>query len=732
MQYFLKYINFYGHRSVDTLIKCSPFFVLALQNLIIFFNHYFVGHGFPWDFPMSYYAMTVFWTTSVDSGIFPHWVPFQSMGYPLGMNLQTGIYYPPLWIFPTFHIPYTLTNAVRLQCLHVLFGSLGMFLFVKFIFKSSSYGLISAIAFQFFGGFYSNAQHVDIIRAYSLTPWLLYSSSFKNFANIDSFRIQPRNLLLPPLTYLMATGGYPGNFISSVFIIEIYIVLQSIYEPLSKIIESPKAYLKKIVYPIVTLSILLFLGITMASIHLGPAWILKDELVRSTSIDTTSKMGLWIEHIPGLFLSNRRLPSEISMTSSYVTLPVFIMLFFMPIYKLKQYWVFLVILLLNCLMIAGDNSFIWRYISKIISPLSLSRFPASDYRAYISIMIITLSILGIKAVVNHKISRESIFGRSLILCLIVGFGMKSGLYTEYKDLWLSDVSLQMNATNLQSISAAIVTFVMLLIIFLIYNLKIKEKIVASLIVSMIMFHGITTIIDMSGCWSFPNLESYYSSLPLIKNSELVTYNVFRNLPERRPEREILSMPQDIAKFPWKGYLNGSYMMEDYGGSVLQVRKEIEQNHKYKEFMQMKWQPLLMDVKLLEEFTDGKIKINNDVLFSASKYNKQMSVTQIHYGINTTLYDIHLDKKELMIENETYFPGWQAELINKQSGDKLILNASPVNNVFRGWLLPQGNYEMKATFELPYWTTFRNLSIVSLMSWLVFVFYSLFINSKQII
>ncbi len=34
---------------------------------------------------------------------------------------------------------------------------------------------LGAFVFQFFGGFYSNAEHVDIIRAFALTPWLLYS-----------------------------------------------------------------------------------------------------------------------------------------------------------------------------------------------------------------------------------------------------------------------------------------------------------------------------------------------------------------------------------------------------------------------------------------------------------------------------------------------------------------------------------------------------------------------------
>src|SRR5690242_6848855 len=68
------------------------------------------------------------------------------------------------------HIPYTLNAAVILQTLHVLFGSIGMFLLLNSIFKSSRYAFIGAITFQFFGGFFSNAEHPDIVRAFAMSP----------------------------------------------------------------------------------------------------------------------------------------------------------------------------------------------------------------------------------------------------------------------------------------------------------------------------------------------------------------------------------------------------------------------------------------------------------------------------------------------------------------------------------------------------------------------------------
>ena len=49
-----------------------------------------------------------------------------------------------------------------------------MFFFLSALFKSPKYAIIGAIAFQFFGGFYANSEHVDIVRGFVLLPWLFY------------------------------------------------------------------------------------------------------------------------------------------------------------------------------------------------------------------------------------------------------------------------------------------------------------------------------------------------------------------------------------------------------------------------------------------------------------------------------------------------------------------------------------------------------------------------------
>ena len=62
----------------------------------------------------------------------------------------------------------------------------------------------------------------------------------------------------------------------------------------------------------------------------------------------------------------------------------------------------------------------------------------------------------------------------------------------------------------------------------------------------------------------------------------------------------------------------------------------------------------------------------------------------------------------MIENEIYFPGWTATLIYPDK--EIQLQAIEVNDAFRAWALPAGNYEMNANFQFPNFVTYQIISL----------------------
>jgi len=72
----------------------------------------------------------------------------------------------------------------------------------------------------------------------------------------------------------------------------------------------------------------------------------------------------------------------------------------------------------------------------------------------------------------------------------------------------------------------------------------------------------------------------------------------------------------------------------------------------------------------------------------------------------------------MIENESFFPGWTATLIYP---DKQVqIQAIEVNDVFRAWVLPAGEYEMKANFQFPNYFTYQIISLGSFVTYILII------------
>ncbi len=707
-------------------------FLLLLQNIAIFWQHYFNNVGFPWDFVSGYYAWPAFWTTAVSVGIFPEWMPYQSMGYPLAINAQSGLHYPIFWIFAMLHIPYTLNAAVILQVLHVLFGSIGMFLLLNSIFKSSRYAIIGAVAFQFFGGFYSNAEHADIIRAFAMAPWLFYV--FK--VNTEDPKITKQLLFIPIVIYFLASGGYPGNFISALFIMSIFLSL-----------EVTDSYLKHVPYRRflkigAVMAGLLILGISMSAVHLGPIWQGRNELTRfhdSHGVYTVDKLpidAIDFQKFPYLFMSNTTENGEISMTSIFLTLPMLIFASFISISAVRKYWVFIGVMILSFLMVAGPQSPFWQIITSAIPALKLSRFPASDYKIFIAIPIIIFGIAGLRRIIELRLSWKEFLARTAFV--IAWFSAGSFLF-------YSNLNFGIQQVLSAAIGEIVAVFILAAtILFIVYYLR-KNKALSStnksvilsrsaivVIALLISADGFQVISDMQITWNERPFNAFYIkfNVALEKNGKLITHTIFQNIPNERPVRTYLI--SDPVKdpfhtlFSWMGNLNGSYMMQDEGYTILVARSIVESNDAYRQYMLMKWTPIFLEPNLTKVSDTTRINMPvstfsnliEHLIQNKSHTNVNDQIVQIRYGINDIAYQVRLKQPKIMVENEIYFPGWQADLIF--SDKQMKLQALVVNGAFRAWLLPAGDYKMIAHFSFPNLLVYQSISIVSFAIWVFII------------
>ncbi len=96
------------------------------------------------------------------------------MGFPSFLALQSGAWYAPLALLDAVGVVYTIHVATVVQVLHVLAGALGVYALLRQSGCSRGVALLGGVAFHFGAAFYSNQQHVDIVRAAALFPWLLY------------------------------------------------------------------------------------------------------------------------------------------------------------------------------------------------------------------------------------------------------------------------------------------------------------------------------------------------------------------------------------------------------------------------------------------------------------------------------------------------------------------------------------------------------------------------------
>ena len=377
-------------------------------------------------------------------------------------------------------------------------------------------------------------------------------------------------------------------------------------------------------------------------------------------------------------------------------------------------------------MAMGSNSPFWSYMETLFPVLGFSRWPVSDYRIFIAIPIMIFAIVGLKAIIERQITVRTFAYRT---SFILGW-FSLGLFTLYSEISKPFKSPRAGGADLDIFSQQTIVAILILIaslsIFFYYlviskNTKLssyRKTISLSLIVLIVSVATIAIdeyrIIYNIASWKVIQLDFLYKEfgLSLENNGKSITYDIVKNLPTHREERE--PPARGLESLRWKGYLTGMYLMTDEGSTRLVSRQTALNDNTYFQYMCQSWTPLLLEIPE-EAHNNKKIFLPKTIFSEFQNIHDENLVTQTHYGINDITYKVSLDEPKLMVENEIYFPGWGATLIYPDS--EVELEALVVNDVFRAWLLPAGDYEMKAHFEFPYFVIYQIISLSAFVVWL---------------
>ncbi len=199
-------------KTQQLLAGLAALAVLIIANLAAFLPHYLGKLTFPWDFVGGYHTVSFGWYAY--GGLFspPKWFPWAHGGFPADLSVQAGGWYLPLMALKLFGIPYSLRVATIVQSIHPFVGGLGIYMLLRRLEIGAAAALLGAVSFHFSAGFFSNQQHVDIIRAGALLPWLLWALHPEGL--LKGFR---GPFVASILLFQFLVASYPGNIVASAY-----------------------------------------------------------------------------------------------------------------------------------------------------------------------------------------------------------------------------------------------------------------------------------------------------------------------------------------------------------------------------------------------------------------------------------------------------------------------------------------------------------------------------------
>jgi len=150
-------------------IAIASFFLIVLT----FFYKSVLGQGVigSFDLVVLFHPYKDLIRHFVSQGELPLWNPYLYLGVPLLANVQTGVLYPPGWLFLILPFPAALTWTT---VLHLWWGLTGTFLFLRHGLRTSAFAAwVGALSFGLGGFLLPHIGHMNQVYTAVWLPWLL-------------------------------------------------------------------------------------------------------------------------------------------------------------------------------------------------------------------------------------------------------------------------------------------------------------------------------------------------------------------------------------------------------------------------------------------------------------------------------------------------------------------------------------------------------------------------------
>ena len=680
----------------------ATLWLCALLTLL-FHNHLLGAATFPWDFQGGYFTYAV---ARMRDGSFvapPLWLPWGGFGIPAHLSLQDGTWYLPQWLFDFFGWTYDLVGATRLQIAHVAGAGVGTWLLSRHLGCSYWSSTLAATAAIFSGSFFSNAQHVDIVRGAALFPWLLLSVSLCLRKGSPLFAV-----ICGFVAWQFLMGAYPGQVIAAAYCLCVPVVVIKCNLP------NRVAKLRALGW----LAVAAILAVALAAVKFLPV-ALDVSNIRQTA-DQLSQVDAGILTTLLFNFDAPYLSNDVTMRDLFLPLSVLLLAPFGLMLGVAGR--------VGLALIAVAAFFILDPVGLASAfPLfNLSRFHLADFRPMLHLGFLLCAAKGMDAVFQSPITRWQwgafIIGVALLVQLFL-HGISIGVSEEIaeKVSWVA-------IATLFCIAAAQTSRV----------IHLRNMLMASIIV-LAAWSGFEHEKQDRRVWDTPRSDAREIQLFGATIRELASINRFDALTSR-PRRIILEpLPLNRGQMYDERYNRGwlSEKFSAFGYSDLKGSRTFQYFYDGASspdssiHRQIEW--LVAPSQLI--IGNGSL----DVLLESRQHceaqvcdifgSKDPRIKPLRFLENGEEWQVDTLQPLRVVQNEVWYRGWTSVLCRENNKCAPGPEAQDFHGM-RSWLLPTGTYRMISYYRPPGWELARTITIAGAWGIAFLLALHLLFNSKS--
>lgn len=692
-----------GSRSL-WIYDAGACMLLACVTAAVFWPHLSGLMTFPWDFQGPYLTHAI---ARMRDGSFlapPLWLPWGGFGIPGHLSLQDGTWYLPQYLFDFFGGHYDVVGATQLQVAHVAFAACGVYLLLSQLGARHAAALIGGVAYLFMPAFFSNAQHVDIVRGAAMMPWLLLA--------VDSLRTRAdaqRFGFCVLVVWQFLVGSYPGIIVAGFYACAILVVVRG---------SERDADGSWRVGNFLLLGLAAIIAAGLAALKFLPALLDTENLRRDAGGFNGADLGILTTAV--LDFDVGFLDNDVTMRDLFLPMPILVLACLTSIRSR-------VTILGACfaalgLLCMADIEAIRAVVSEL--PLmKLSRFQISDFRPVLHLGMIILAATGFERVLSAPKGRKSVLLAVALGCTALGALIAYGVELGHPLVRIRWPMLTMGVT---AVAVAVAAH------------RGRDSIwapwaLAVALLPAIIVSGVDHVHAAARVWNMPRSDQAEVVEFGSTVRELVGKNRYQSIAYRPARLVLTPIPSERGQlystrynFGWFAEAFSAFGYEDLKGSqvfgALYGLASPQATAADKQVLDWLLSPSSTVVSgRAEDVTPGVLggcrPMCNLAQGSAGNGVARMKA----FRENGAVYEMDLPARVFMTENEPWYPGWRARICHDNRCDGGDIMAVGVHGYLRGWSLPAGKYQLVTYFEPQGWalaTRIARASVVLLIVVLV--------------